>query len=424
MKRWGAYCVISNFIFAGLVIADEAETKGGLKIVSDDGNFSAELGGRIHFDTYIFDKDLKDPVNTTDFRRARLSMKGKLWKWEYKLERDFASDGTGGLRDVYLATKFFNGKLTIGNFKPSRSINELTSSNEIILMEYAFTSAAGIYDGRGRQQGIGWRTHWSCHTLGLNLFNLRNPGDPRNSGFGAAARLTWAPINDDNSTVHLGVSRSFEKANQASLDIIAEVAYAGRRGPDQLIAISPGGSEYFFGEFGDDEFFLGDSGGRVNITGFELAATYGPLFGQAEYAFGHFTGGLYLSELIFEELYGAPPNFFCDPITGCFIGGQDVHAWYIMGSWAITGQHKPYDAKTGIFKSIKPSPPEGAWEIAARYNTIENRDFRQLRASNFTFGVNYYFNPKVRVMMNITLGDDDFTGDKTNQFAVRLQGAW
>ncbi|WHI46369.1 porin [Microbulbifer sp. VAAF005] len=95
-----------------------------------------------------------------------------------------------------------------------------------------------------------------------------------------------------------------------------------------------------------------------------------------------------------------------------------------MGSWAITGQHKPYDSKLGVFKSIKPSPPEGAWEVAARYTAIENRDFRQLRASNFTFGVNYYFNPKVRVMMNITLGDDDFTGDKTNQFAIRLQGVW
>ncbi|WP_444936281.1 OprO/OprP family phosphate-selective porin [Microbulbifer sp. JMSA004] len=424
MKYWGACCATSIFLFYFPAIADEAETKGGLKIVSDDGNFSAQLGGRIHFDTYIFDKDLEDPVNTTDFRRVRLSMKGKIWKWNYKLERDFASDGTGGLRDVYLATKFYTGKLTIGNFKPSRSINELTSSNDLVLMERAFTSAAGIYSGRGRQQGIDWHKHWCCHTFGFTLFNLRDPGDPRNSGVGAATRLTWAPINDVLSTVHLGVYRSYEKANQDSPDITAEVAYAGRRGPEQLIAITPGGSDNFFGEFGDDEFFLGDGGGRVNTTGFELAATYGPLFGQAEYAYGHFTGKIYLSELTYEEFFGLPPSFFCDPISGCFIGGQDVHAWYIMGSWAITGQHKPYDSKLGVFKSIKPSPPEGAWEVAARYTAIENRDFRQLRASNFTFGVNYYFNPKVRVMMNITLGDDDFTGDKTNQFAIRLQGVW
>ncbi|WP_444931688.1 OprO/OprP family phosphate-selective porin [Microbulbifer sp. SSSA002] len=424
MKGWGACCVIATLLFSLAVIADEAETTGGLKIISDDGNFSAQLGGRIHFDTYIFDKDLEDPVNTTDFRRARLFVKGKVWQWDYKLERDFASDGTGGLRDVYLATELYNGKLTIGNFKPGRSINELTSSNDLVLMERAATSASGIFSGRGRQQGIGWNTYWCCHTFSLNLFNLRNPGEPRNSGFGSAARLTWAPISSAISTLHLGISQSYEKANQDTPDILAEVAYAGRRGPEQLIAITPGGADNFFGAFGDDEFFLGDAGGHANITGLELAVTYGSLFMQAEYAYGQFGGKLYLSELTFEEFFGQPANFFCDPISGCFIGDQDVHTWYILGSWAISGQSKPYDAKKGVFKSIKPSPPEGAWELAARYNSIDNRDLRHLQASNFTLGLNYYFNPKVRLMMNITLGDDNFTGDKTNQFAVRLQGVW
>jgi len=453
MKRYSLYCALASVIFSQSAVADndeadKAETEGGLKIVSADGNFSAELGGRIHFDTYIFDKDdpfffdddpfffgreellirlreLERPVSTTDFRRVRLAMKGKLWEWEYKLERDFASSGTGGLRDVYLATEVLNGKLYIGNFKPSRSLSELTSSNQTTMMERAFTATPGIYRDRGRQQGIGWHTHWCCHTFGIDLFNLRNPGDPRNEGIGAATRLTWAPINEDEfKTLHLGASLSYEDAKQNTLPRTALVAYAGRRGPEQLVAISPGGRDLFFGEFGDEEFYLGNSEGDVFILGLELAGTYGPFFAQSEYALGNFSGGIFLSEFTFVDFFGAPPNFFCDPFTGCFIGDQSVHTWYIMGSWAVTGEHKPYDTKDGVFKSIKPTPPIGAFELTARYDTIENRDIPNMKASNFIFGFNYYFNPKVRLMLNVTLGNNDFIDDKTKQFAIRMQGRW
>ncbi|MFA0810785.1 OprO/OprP family phosphate-selective porin [Microbulbifer epialgicus] len=437
MKRYRMYCALICIFLPPLTLADEAETKGGLKIVSDDGNFSAELGGRIHFDTYFFDKDdtyyyqtfsndddRKEVVNTTDFRRVRLAMKGKLWKWKYKLERDFAFSGTGGLRDVYLGTEIFNGDLLIGNYKPRRSIGELTSSNETTMMERAFATESGIYDGRGRQQGIGWNTYWCCHTFGINLFNLRDPGDPLNSGIGAATRFTWAPINDYKSTLHLGASLSYEDANKDTPPREALVEYAGRRGPEQLVALSPGGSDFFFGEFGEEEFYLGRPGGDVLIFGLELAGTYGPFFAQSEYAFGNFSGDIFLSEFTFEEFFGAPPNFFCDPFTGCFIGDQSVHTWYIMGSWAVTGQHKPYDEKNGVFRSIRPNPPEGAFELTARYDTIENRDIPGMKVSNFIFGFNYYFNPKVRLMMNVTLGDNNFIDDRTKQFAIRIQGSW
>lgn len=424
MNRCALLWILAGAAIIHPALADQAETKGGLKITSDDGNFSAELGGRIHFDTYLFDRDIEDPVSTTEFRRARLAMKGQLWNWEYKLERDFASGGTGGLRDVYIATKVLGGKLTIGNFKPYRSINELTSSNEITMMERSFASASGIYADRGRQQGVGWLTHWDCYTFGAMAFNLRDPGGPRNEGVGAAGRFTWAPINDDLSTLHLGISGSYENANRNSDPLEADVSYAGRRGPSQLIAFTPGDREFFFNDFDDDEFFFGDQGGSVGTVGLELAGTYGPLYGQAEYVYGDFDGDYFMSEDVFEDFFGAPPTFSCDPDFGCFVGGQDVRTWYVMGSWVITGEHKPYDSKKGVFKSVKPHSDWGAWELTARYETIENKDIRKLEASNLRLGVNFYFNPKVRFMLNVVLGEDDFTGDDTNQLAFRAQANW
>ena len=425
MSRKGIIWVMAGAVLTNPAFADQAETKGGLKITSDDGHFSAALGGRIHFDTYLFDEDIEETVSTTEFRRARITLTGEAYTWKYKLEQDFAAGSTlSGFREVWLGHDFYGGTIRVGQFKPFRAMEELTSSNEITMLERPFTSATGIYDGRQFQQGIGWNNHWDCYTAGIMAFNLRDASTPRNEGVGAAGRFTWAPLDYDLSTVHFGISYSYENANENSDPFEADADYAGRRGPSQLIALTPGDREFFFGDFGDDEFFLGTEGGTVNIVGLELAGTYGPFYAQAEYAYGDYSGDYFLAEETFEDFFDAPPTFACDPDTGCFIGDQDVHAWYIMGSWMITGEHKPYDGKKGVFKSAKPSSPWGAWELTARYESIENDDIRDMEADSVIIGMNYYHNPRVRFMLNLRFGDDDFTGDETNQLGIRAQMSW
>lgn len=403
-----ACCALASSSFAQ---ADEAETKGGLKITSDDGNYSASLGGRIHFDTYLFDSDIEDPVSTTDFRRARITLKGNIYDWKYVLEQDFASGTTlTGYRDVYIAHKFLDGEIRIGQFKPFRSMAEMTSSNEITMLERPFSSSTGLYDNRQFQQGIGWTGVLDCFTLGMMAFNLRDAGTRRNEGAGAAGRLAWAPINTDLTTFHLGTAISYENTNTNSPDLVAQADYAGRRGPSQLMALTPG-------DLGDD----------VSTISIELAGSHGPLYLQSEYVLGEFEGNYYLSELQFEDDFGGPPPFYCDPLLDCFIGGQTIQTWYIQGSWMLSGEHKTYNKKRGAFNSAKPSGDGlwgGAWELTARYDTMENRDIRSLEASSAQIGLNFYANRNVRIMMNMIFGDDDFTGDSTNQFGIRVQIGW
>lgn len=357
----------------------KVETKGGLKVVSEDGNFEFSLGGRIHFDGYLFDRDQADVTSTTDFRRARLTLGGKAYGWEYKLEQDFSDSGTrAGFRDVYIARKALGGKFTVGQFKPYRSMEELTSSNEITMMERPFASASGLYSGRQFQQGVGYLTAGDNYTVGVSAFNLRNAAGPNNAGVGAAGRFTFAPINSDAGTLHFGVSGSYENANKNSPNLSASALYAGRRGPSQNIATTSSAS-----------------GESVDTIGLEFAGAFGPLYFQSEYA---------------RASFGQP------------IGGdQDVNTWYVMGSWMLTGEHKPYDSGKGVFKSARPASAAGAWELTARYDTIENKDIADREASSFIAGLNYYFNPNVRLMFNYTHGDSDFTGDDTGQYAVRTQ---
>ena len=354
----------------------KVETKGGIKVTSADGKFEASVGGRIHFDAYAFDRDLASTTGTTDFRRARLTLAGKAFGWEYKMEQDFTGGTTTeGFRDVYIAKKALGGKFTIGHFKPYRSMEELTSSNEITMMERPFASASGIYGGRQFGQGVGYLRGGDNYSVGATVYNLRNAASPRNEGVGAAGRVTFAPINSDNSTLHFGVSASTENANRGSADLRAAVNYAGRRGPSQTIATTAGAS-----------------GESVDTIGLEAAAAFGPLYFQSEYANATFN----------------------QPIGG----SQDVETFYVMGSWFLTGEHKPYKAGSGVFGSPK---GEGAWELTARYDTIENKDVANLEASSTTLGLNYYFNPNVRVMFNYTRGDNELTGDETGQYALRAQ---
>ena len=359
----------------------KVETKGGIKVTSPDRKFEASLGGRIHFDAYAFDRDIAATTGTSEFRRARLTLAGKALGWDYKLEQDFAA-GTNldGLRDAYIAHALWGGKATIGHFKPYRSMEELTSSNEILMMERPFASATGLFSGRQFQQGVGYQRSADNYTAGFTVFNLRGASGARNEGMGVSGRATWAPINSDNQTLHFGGWASQENANQGSTDLSAVANYAGRRGPAQTIATTTGASR-----------------NTVTAYGLEAAGAFGPLFFQGEYV---------------NATFGQPLG-----------NDQDVTTWYLQGSWLINGGHKGYKSATGVFAAPK-AADKGLWELTARYDTIENKDIADREATSVILGVNYYVNPNLRFMFNYTQGDNEVNGDQTAQYALRTQFSW
>ncbi len=356
----------------------KVETKGGLKVTSSDGVFELSVGGRLHFDGYAFDENRVNTTGTTEFRRARLTLAGKAWGWEYKMEQDFAAGSNlDGLRDLYIAKQFGLGKLTIGHFKPYRSMEELTSSNEILVMERPFASATGLFSGRQFQQGVGYQISGLNYSMGAAAFNLRGAASPRTEGVGASARATWAPIMSGSRTLHLGGWLSHENANEGSASLSAVANYAGRRGPAQSIATTTGAS-----------------GDQVNAYGLELAGQYGPLFIQSEFV-----------NAVFNQPLGAD---------------QDVQTYYVQGSWMLNGGQKIYKPGTGVFGSPK-VVDVGLWELTARYDHIENSDLANREAQSTILGLNYYINSNLRVMFNYTLGENEVTGDETAQYAVRTQ---
>lgn len=365
------YAALAVFVgaIATPAMADKAETKGGIKIKTDDGRFEASLGGRIHLDANIIDGDEDGPSNEdfsdAFFRRARLTFSGKAYGWEYKFEQDFGG-GAPTERDLYVATKVGPGKLYLGQFKPFRGMEEMTSSNEITFMERPYVQAN--FPSEQFSIGAGYKGGSDNMTYAIAVQNRKVDGTGNNTteSMVSSARVTFAPINTDAAVLHLGLSASVDNLNRDATDRVT-VQYAGRNVGSLNLS-----SAFVEGTF----------------LGAELAGKSGPFYAQAEYMQGDL------------DLDGG--------------GSEDTTAYYVQGSWMLTGESKPY--KDGVFKSVKPAGSMGALEFKLRYEYAENNDIDDAEVSAVTAGLNWYTNPNVRFMLDyITADRKAFDGNDADE---------
>ena len=134
-----------------------------LKFQSPSGDFSFQAGGRLDIDAAAYDEDKQDLGDGTDFRRARMYMRGTLARdFDYMFEYEFADSATRnkGITDAYLRYKGFAPALiTAGNFKMPFGMDQLTSDNTTIFLERGVNDI--LTPGRGigaelRSAGANW----------------------------------------------------------------------------------------------------------------------------------------------------------------------------------------------------------------------------------------------------------------------------
>lgn len=407
-KLFKLSALAAAFAFVGAAHADPAETKGGIKIKTDDGRFEATVGGRIHFDAYLFDNDTSgtltgagtSSVQTEQggfaFRRTYLTLTGKLYGWKYKFENDFAAGASpGSYREMWVSTTLGAGDLTIGQFKPYRGMEELTSSNDITLIERPWTTATGIYAGRQFLMGVGYKGlvadqfGYAVHAMGLGAANTTNEGTS------IGGRLFWAPMADEGNTLHLGLSTSVDSRDTGSIAPATSAPYAGRRGP--TAALGTAGAVACGGAAPAPACSATTNTDRSQSTvALEAAYAFGPVTLQAEYA---------MAKLDNTHMVGSVQT------------DSDVNAFYLQASWFITGEMTKYSKDRGAFGKPKSFNNEsGAWELVARMDMAENADQSatanasgvagsKAEAQTLTIGANWYVNPNVRFMLNYYTGE-------------------
>ncbi|MCS7237947.1 MAG: OprO/OprP family phosphate-selective porin [Thermoguttaceae bacterium] len=282
------------------------------------------------------------------------------------------------IRDVYLSHRDVPllGTVFLGNLKVPYSMEEQTSDRFTSFMERAAPSdtfapkrRVGILvTDTSPSDAIGWST-------GVFFANISQETKERVhdcQGVDWGARTWWCPVfvADGRIVLHFGGSYVFTSDEDGLVRF--GVRPETHEGPFAL----------------DTGTFLAQ---RVHRAGLEAAVVAGPISVQG-------------------ELYGvrtvAPP------------GGADnqFYGAYVCASYFLTGEHRPYERKRGVFNRLAPytnfwwvktkdgtSFGWGAWELAARWSWTD-LDEPMLASPlagqmhNMTFALTWYWNPQVRMM--------------------------
>lgn len=352
-------------------------------------------------------------------RRARIGVVGKfLEDWNFALIYDFggSADGFGGaaagsdpgggvsgIENAYLSytgLKPFGGKMAIeaGIMDLAWTMDESTSSNDIAFMERASVGiiAQNIAAGDFRSAaGARWYNdvfYAGAYVTGPTTGAIHSASSALPPGtseqYGATARVAGQVVSGNDYSVHLGADAQW--LIQPPRNLIANT---------QTLTLSDRP------ELRIDPTTLISTGAIANVSGaqvygVEAAATYGPLWVQGEYYWFNIDRGA---------------NTAVAPIGTSSLNFQ---GGYAQAAYVLTGESRKYNPGNAAYGGVKPNNPFsingggwGAWEIAARYSTMNLND--QLataagiaggRQDVYTLALNWYVNGNVRFMLDYLHG--------------------
>ena len=336
--------------------------------------------GLLQSDHWWYDADRApldgDPGDGDDsdhgIRRAELVLKG---------------DGPGGLDwvvgydvegeswlDVNAGFDLGGGHaLRVGQFKQPLGLDELSSSkNSDFLSKAAATNAFATSRRLGASYGYSG-DDWSVTASAFGR-NLTSGGA---HGAGHGIRATWAPINDGNRTLHLGLAHVNHDTDADTLRLRArpQADMAG----DRLVDT---------GTFTDAD--------RLATTGVEGMWMAGPLKLQAEYMQGDV-----------DRLAGA--DFTAN-------GG------YLSVVYNLTGEGWSY--RGGVPRTASPAGPRGMWQLAARADTLDFDDagIEGGQMDALTLGVNWYYRDNFKLALNWSTVDSERAGIPDDPSIIGLRG--
>ena len=365
-------------------------------------NPKLQLFGRINLDYWSFPKvddtiyplessmanPSGNPQDRLVFRRMRIGVKGDLNdNMFYKFEGEFAGGVASSYRDAFLGFKdlpWFN-TIIIGNHKRPYGLDHLNSSRYNVFTERAFIVEAFNQDSRrigissnGVSENQSWNWRYGYFNQELTQAKTGRISDKYSPEI--VARLAHVPWYDESSGgrgyAHFAISGSAGlPQDQARYRTRPEAQSSNRWLDTSTIA-----------------------GARNNyLMGVESVINVGPL---------NFTGEYMRVNVNREDAIGEDVAF---------------DGYYAQVSYILTGEHHPWDRKTGTLARLKPfenafsvrdcdgniQRGKGAWEVAYRFSRADLDSYDILGGQGFsnTFGLNWYWNPYARMQFNYINGE-------------------
>jgi phosphate-selective porin OprO/OprP len=346
---------------------------------------SLKMGGRLMLDAAAYDSDDVDLSSGTEVRRGRIFAKGAFDDdWFFKGQYEFTATGSGQFQDLYIGYAGLGDAttLTIGQFTEYGSLEDTTSSKYITFMERALPVLA--FAPASRRIGLGIDTHGDAWYASAGLFGENSGVDEsQKDGVGASARVSCSPLRGERRSLHLGAWGAYRTPRGDDLGRV-------RARPESHVS----------------DTRLIDTGVISNLNaqvtyGVELAGVAGPFSAQAEY----------LTTELDRDM----------------VDNESYSGWYAYVSWVLTGESRPYDPQSGSFGRLRPQNPagqggSGAWEVAARYSTLDLDDGIQGGTEeNVTVGLNWYVNAYTRFMLNYVSASAEKDGGETDVDIIQVR---
>jgi phosphate-selective porin OprO/OprP len=332
--------------------------------------------GRLEVDYAQYSSGILEDDSGFNIRRFRLGLAGHVRFWpglNYKIEVDL-TDGENTLSDAYLSWQSHKwGTFRIGNQKVAQTLSGQTSSLSIPFMERPLPVDAFTLQ---RRLGLGWDMHWKKVGANVTIFGA----DPNESlgSHGWAARAYFNPTRSGLHVIHVGGSFM-----QLSSDNDAQ--FQSR--PESHVTSTA----------------LVDTGvwpgvGTGSALGLELAGARGPVTLRSE--------------------------FYRSDWTRADSDNPQFKGWYAEVSWFLTGEMAHY--REGKFIRPNINSPRGAWELAARFSTIDLNDLDVMGGTekNLSFGVNWYSITHWRFMANLIKVRSDGPYGEQNPWIVQVRAQY
>lgn len=398
------------------------------QIALPDGAGRFAVRALFQFDAAAYDQDPGRPVDLasgTNFRRARLGVEGTFNRvWNYNLTTEFGGSGveTPVLNAAWVEYAGWKPwetrqaqplRLRVGAFATPVNLEDSASNSELLFLERpaAAELTRTIASGDGRSgvalflNGERWYAHGA---LTGGVAGVSGESDEQ---VGYLARFAVLASQGENHAVHLGVNASgvFEPADTDTGPGVAKVVRLRER-PELRV-----------------------DGNRLVDTGAM------PADGLSQY-------GVEAAAAL-RNFYVAAEGFRFD-VERTAAPEASFAGWYVLGSVALTGEKRQWQASGGGFRGIRPSsvfdPAAGTWgafEVAARYSVLDlNHNqgapgaalpaggVRGGEQAVAAVGLNWYPNPVVRFMFDWQRVDIDRlnpagaqVGEDFNVFSVRSQ---
>ena len=329
-----------------------------------------QAGFRLSLDAADFAGD-DQGAESGGVRRAYMRVGGEFWPWrrpvKFYLEigvvnREFSLDQS------YLTFPAlpYVGDLQVGQLDPPMSLDALSSSFARPFMEKSLAVDAFVPSAKGgvllanrtASQDVTWALGWFADGAS------REDGENNKSPTRVSGRLTWLAFaggEEEVPLLHLGAYGSYMySANKQILyDTRAESNWAPKL------------------------FDTGTIDGRSSVVlGNEMAVAHGPWSVQGE--------------LLVAQVQGASA------------GDANFAGAYVLGTWSLTGEPRPYDRTKGCFATVAPRQPVafgahniGAWEAVLRLSYLDLVDgaVRGGRGVELMPGLNWYLTQNLRLQV-------------------------